>query len=213
MRLQTISPGLLTPFIVPPPRRKYIGGWRSLHGARIPADKVLGRNRAGDLEHPDEVVGPFIEYGPRHSARRAAWFPERRPSRVQTRLVISASSPAHSSTSLKCGSGSAFEEDRGRRRAAMTGGRSTLFSRPFDQVGGRAAGPSAPAGTECRSRRSRNRRRSASAAMYILHCSRICSSVRSVSGFGPVRNFMPRALEPLTDGARLRRRTPRASAA
>ena len=29
-RLQTISPGLLTPLIVPPPRPKYIGGWRSL---------------------------------------------------------------------------------------------------------------------------------------------------------------------------------------
>jgi hypothetical protein len=29
-RLQTISPGLLTPFSVPPPSRKYMGGWRSL---------------------------------------------------------------------------------------------------------------------------------------------------------------------------------------
>ena len=29
-RLQTISPGLLTPLSVPPPRRKYIGGCRSL---------------------------------------------------------------------------------------------------------------------------------------------------------------------------------------
>ena len=29
-RLQTISPGLLTPLIVPPPSRKYIGCWRSL---------------------------------------------------------------------------------------------------------------------------------------------------------------------------------------
>ena len=29
-RLHTISPGRLTPLIVPPPSRKYIGGWRSL---------------------------------------------------------------------------------------------------------------------------------------------------------------------------------------
>jgi hypothetical protein len=29
-RLQTTSPGLQTPFSVPPPRRKYMGGWRSL---------------------------------------------------------------------------------------------------------------------------------------------------------------------------------------
>ena len=28
IRLQTISPGLLTPARVEPPRRKYIGGWR-----------------------------------------------------------------------------------------------------------------------------------------------------------------------------------------
>jgi len=30
MRLQTTGPGLQTPLRVPPPRRKYMGGWRSL---------------------------------------------------------------------------------------------------------------------------------------------------------------------------------------
>ncbi len=30
IRLQTTQPGLLTPLSVPPPRRKYIAGWRSL---------------------------------------------------------------------------------------------------------------------------------------------------------------------------------------
>ncbi len=30
------------------------------------------------------------------------------------------------------------------------------------------------------------------AATYILHCSRICASVRSVEWFGPVWNFIPR---------------------
>jgi len=30
IRDQTISPGLETPLSVPPPRRKYISGWRSL---------------------------------------------------------------------------------------------------------------------------------------------------------------------------------------
>ena len=29
-RLQTTAPGLLTPLMVPPPRAKYMGGWRSL---------------------------------------------------------------------------------------------------------------------------------------------------------------------------------------
>ena len=41
-----------------------------------------------------------------------------------------------------------------------------------------------------------------SAAMYILHCSRIWPSVSSVSGFGPVRNCMPLLVEPVAHGAR-----------
>jgi hypothetical protein len=39
-RLQTISPGLLTPLSVPPPNGKYIGGWRSL---TVPAEEQLPR--------------------------------------------------------------------------------------------------------------------------------------------------------------------------
>ena len=41
-RLQTISPGLLTPLSVPPPRRKYIGGWRSLTAPAQPPTKCAG---------------------------------------------------------------------------------------------------------------------------------------------------------------------------
>ena len=61
-RLQTTGPGLQTPFRVPPPRRKYMGGWRSLRAHGVAAGDVRGGNGAGDLEDPDEVV--FILLAP-----------------------------------------------------------------------------------------------------------------------------------------------------
>ena len=59
-RLQTIQPGLLMPLSVPPPRRKYIGGWRSLRRAFVAADEMRRRRGAGDEEHPDVVIRALV---------------------------------------------------------------------------------------------------------------------------------------------------------
>ena len=53
---QTISPGLRMPLSVPPPRRKYIAGWRSLVAPAQPPMKCAGGARAADQEHPDVLV-------------------------------------------------------------------------------------------------------------------------------------------------------------
>ena len=42
MRLQTMWPGLQMPLMVPPPRRKYMGGWRSLVAPFQPPMKWAG---------------------------------------------------------------------------------------------------------------------------------------------------------------------------
>ena len=55
-RLQTISPGLLMPLSVPPPRRKYIGGWRSLLAPAQPPMKCAGGAAPRDQEDPDVIV-------------------------------------------------------------------------------------------------------------------------------------------------------------
>ena len=55
-RLQTIWPGLEMPLTVPPPSRKYIGGWRSLLAPFEAANEMRRRRRARDQEHPDIIV-------------------------------------------------------------------------------------------------------------------------------------------------------------
>ena len=67
-RLQTISPGLLTPLIVPPPRREVHGRLALADGAGVAADEVRRRHRAGDLEDPDEVVA--VGVAPAHVVQR-----------------------------------------------------------------------------------------------------------------------------------------------
>jgi len=108
-----------------------------------------------------------------------------------TRYVMSPSSPAHSSTSLKCTSGSPSKSTRLPSRL-RTGGRSALLSIPSTRslAGSTSLSPCwywMPMQWQPKSSAMRN------AATYILHWVRICSSVRSFCGSGPVTNFMPRS--------------------
>src|SRR4051812_50180107 len=56
MRDQTISPGLLMPLSVPPPRRKYIGGLGPAMGAGPPVVKRGGGGGAGAGQDKEQMV-------------------------------------------------------------------------------------------------------------------------------------------------------------
>ena len=127
-----------------------------------------------------------------------------RPIAVQTRLVTSASRPAHSSTSLKCGSGLPVVQHRGapsrlRHRRALD-----VVQQPLDQVatpGSRSFSPCwywMPIGVAAEVVGDPQRRRCTSCTG-----SRICASVSSVASSVPVRNVMPRRVQPGPDGLRL----------
>ena len=112
-----------------------------------------------------------------------------RPIAVQTRLVTSASTAAHSSTSLKCGSGSPGYSSREPSRL-RTGGRSPLLSSPSTRslAGTRSLSPCwywMPIASRPKSSAMR------SAAMYILHWLSSWPSVSSVASSPPVRNVIP----------------------
>ena len=160
--------------------------------ARVTADEMRRRHRAGNHEHPDEFLAARSPCTVRPSAHRAAWSPDRSPSPVQTRLVTSASRPAHSSTSLKCGS--ALPSYSTRAVAARLHRRTIhVVQQPFDQI-------------RCRHQ--------VLQALLILNADRVAAEiVRDAhrgdvhlalhqdllvgqirfSGSGPVSNFMPLA--------------------
>src|ERR1035437_6583242 len=103
-RLHTISPGLPTPFSEPPPSGKYIGGCRSLLAPAYPSTKWLA-GAAPEIcssHTKSSRPSPFLCSPQRTSC---SVVDGSSPSALQQRFVTSASTPAHSSTSLKCTSG------------------------------------------------------------------------------------------------------------
>ena len=196
-RLQTISPGRLTPLIVPPPSPKYTGGWRSLTAPGVAADEVRRRHGAGDLEDPHEVVA--VLRAPAHVVQRGRRIEaQRRPDAVRDErvdrgalvdLVEVRDRPARVQLAR-------------RRRAARTGGRSASLSSPSarSDAGAMSLRPcwywmpiaSQPNWSAMRI-----------AAMYRRSWSSTWSSVSSVAPSLPEAELMPRPRQPAVGGARL----------
>ena len=185
--LQTIQPGLDTPLSVPPPNRKYISGCRSLDAPFQPPMKCAG-GAAPEIKktHTYSLRPLTLHESPQRKS--CSVFSGGQPSSVHSRFVASASSPAHSSTSLKCGT--ARPANNSRPLALRTGGRSTLFNIPSAKslAGVKSFSPCwywMPIVAQP------NSSAILTAAMYILHCCNTCASVRSLASSGPRRNFTP----------------------
>jgi len=78
---------LLTPLMPPPPRRKYIGGWRSLTAPAYPPIRCAG-GTAPDISNSHTnsraLRAPRSRDTARHSAHRAACTPDRSPARSRS---------------------------------------------------------------------------------------------------------------------------------
>src|SRR5512136_2138721 len=127
-RLHTTQPGRLTPLIEPPPLGKYIAGWRSLLAPAKPPTRCAGGTlQETSKTHPkSSIPWPLYQRPQRTSCNVVSGV---KPNFFHRPLVISASRPAHSSTSLKWGSASPAYKSCP-LFSAFTGGRSTLLSRP-----------------------------------------------------------------------------------
>ena len=126
MRLQTMKPGLETPLIVPPPKPEIHGRLTLADGALLTADEVGRGRRPGDEQDPDVIIHAACLDSAAPSANRAACFPAESPVCAKGDRSPSHPSPAHSSTSLKCGIGFA-----GEKNAAVF---ALFYRRPIDIV-------------------------------------------------------------------------------